>query len=71
MAKKRKSAARAAVRAVPKVAILIETSNSYGRGLMRGVVAYMREHCPWSIYMSETNRGDRLPDWWASGTATE
>ncbi len=63
MAKKRKSVARAARRTVPKVAILIETSNSYGRGLMRGVVAYMREHRPWSIYMSEANRGDRLPSW--------
>ena len=63
MTKKRTSVARAAARAVPKVAILIETSNSYARGLMRGIVAYMREHRPWSIYMSETNRGDRLPVW--------
>ena len=63
MAKKRINVARATARVVPKVAILIETSNSYSRGLMRGIVAYMREHCPWSIYMSEHSRGDRLPAW--------
>lgn len=46
-----------------KVALLIETSNAYARGLARGVVAYIREHRPWSLYVSENNRGDRPPDW--------
>jgi LacI family transcriptional regulator len=53
----------ASVRAVPKVALLIETSNAYARGLLRGVVAHMREHHSWSIYLSEHMRGDRPPAW--------
>lgn len=47
----------------PAVALLIETSNSYARGLLRGVKAYMREHEPWSIYLGEHGRGDSAPPW--------
>jgi LacI family transcriptional regulator len=47
----------------PKVALLIETSNEYARGLLRGIVAYIREHQAWSLYLSEHNRGDRAPAW--------
>lgn len=46
-----------------KIALLIETSNAYARGLARGVVAYIREHRPWSLYLSEHNRGDKPPGW--------
>jgi LacI family transcriptional regulator len=46
-----------------KIALLIETSNAYARGLARGVVAYIREHRPWSLYLSEHNRGDKPPTW--------
>lgn len=49
----------------PKVALLIETSNAYARGLMHGIVAHMREHRPWSIYLAEHSRGDLPPDWLA------
>lgn len=48
---------------LPKVALLIETSNSYARGLLRGIVSYIRENGQWSIYLSEHNRGDRPPKW--------
>jgi len=47
----------------PKVALLIETSNAYARGLLGGVVAYMRENKPWSIYLAEHRRGDVPPVW--------
>jgi LacI family transcriptional regulator len=47
----------------PHVALLIETSNSYARGLLRGVYAYLREHRPWSIYLPEQGRGDAPPTW--------
>lgn len=50
---------------VRKVALLIETSNAYARGLLHGVVAYMREHGPWSIHLAETGRGDAPPEWFA------
>ncbi len=46
-----------------KVALLVETSNAYARGLLRGIMAYRREHGPWAIYLSEHNRGDRPPRW--------
>jgi len=31
------------VKAPPKVALLIETSNAYARGLLRGIVSYIHE----------------------------
>lgn len=34
----------------PHVAVLIETSREYGRGLLRGVARYVRQHGPWSVY---------------------
>ena len=47
----------------PRVAFLVETSNAYARALLRGMVAYIREHRPWSIYLAEHGRGDRPPLW--------
>jgi LacI family transcriptional regulator len=46
-----------------QVALLIETSNAYGRGLLQGVVHYIREHQPWSFHLMEQGRGDDPPDW--------
>jgi LacI family transcriptional regulator len=46
-----------------QVALLIETSNSYARGLLEGVIAYVREHESWSIYLPEQRRGERPPAW--------
>ncbi len=47
----------------PQVALLIETSNAYARGLLRGIYSYLREHRPWSIYLPEQGRGDAPPAW--------
>lgn len=52
-----------AASARPRVALLIETSNGYARGLLEGVTAFLREHGPWSIYLSEHGRGDSVPHW--------
>src|SRR5436305_1131270 len=41
-----------------QVALLIETSNAYGRGLLRGVMAYVREHEPWAFRLTEHGRGE-------------
>lgn len=46
-----------------QVALLIETSNAYARGLLQGVVHYIREHEPWSFYLMEQGRGDDPPAW--------
>lgn len=51
------------MKAPPKVALLMETSNSCARALLRGIVSYIREHRPWSLYLSEHNRGDQPPRW--------
>ena len=48
-----------------RVALLVETSNSYARGLLRGVVDYAREHGGWSVYLGEHSRGDQPPPWLA------
>src|SRR6185437_8535343 len=47
----------------PNVALLIETSNAYARGLLGGIRTYLRAHGPWSIYLGEQRRGDPAPDW--------
>jgi LacI family transcriptional regulator len=49
-----------------RVALLIESSNAYGRGLLHGVVSYVREHRPWSFYVVEQGRGDPPPTWLAN-----
>jgi len=48
-----------------QVAVLIETSNAYARGLLQGVVHYIREHRPWSFHLMEQGRGDDPPPWLA------
>ena len=47
----------------PDVALLIETSNAYARGLLHGIRAYIREHRSWSIYIGEQKRGGPVPTW--------
>ena len=51
--------------APPNVALLIETSNAYARGLLRGIRRYVREHGPWSLYLGEQRRGEAAPTWLA------
>jgi LacI family transcriptional regulator len=45
------------------VALLIETSGSYGRGLLRGVSKYNRERGGWSTYFHPHGLGDPPPPW--------
>lgn len=54
---------RPVAKPAPRVAFLVETSNAYARALLRGMVGYIREHRPWSIYLAEHGRGDRPPAW--------
>ena len=46
-----------------RVALLIESSNAYGRGLLLGVVTYARAHRPWSCDFVEQGRRDTPPKW--------
>ena len=45
------------------VALLIETSKSYGCGLLHGVSKYMRTHRQWSIVVNERSLYDPPPPW--------
>ena len=45
------------------VALLIETSHSYGRGLLRGVKSYMDQHASWSIFVERHDLRWRVPQW--------
>jgi LacI family transcriptional regulator len=54
----------------PKVALLIETSRGYGRGMLRGIVRYARLHGPWSFYVRPSDFDHALPKmkvWGGSG----
>jgi LacI family transcriptional regulator len=55
------------VRKRRSVALLIETSNAYARGLLAGIMEYVRQHEPWSIYLPELARGDVPPRWRGDG----
>jgi LacI family transcriptional regulator len=59
----KKSASPRRRRPRKEVALLIETSNGYARGLLSGIIAYMREHESWSVYLGEHGRGDDPPRW--------
>jgi LacI family transcriptional regulator len=48
-----------------RVAIFVETSNAYARGLLDGLSRYMAEHGRWSIYWHEHAREDDAPAWLA------
>lgn len=51
------------MRKIPHIALLIETSREYGRGLLRGVARYHQEHGPWSIYFEPHGLHERPPSW--------
>jgi LacI family transcriptional regulator len=47
----------------PRVALLVESSRAYGRGIMTGVAKYVREHQAWSIFYEELSFSDDTPAW--------
>ncbi|MEF2243704.1 AraC family transcriptional regulator [Paenibacillus sp. IITD108] len=54
-----------------QVALLIETSNQYARGLLLGINRYLQEHPDWSVYLGEISRNNQdmswLSDWHGDG----
>jgi LacI family transcriptional regulator len=54
-----------------QVALLIESSNEYARGLLSGINIYLREHSSWSVYLSEYSRNNTdltwLSQWYGDG----
>lgn len=49
--------------ATPQVALLVDTSRSYGRDIVRGVRRYVVEHGPWSLYLEPRDLRSSFPDW--------
>ena len=45
------------------VALLVETSREYARGLLRGIARYHQEHGPWSIFFEPHGQNDPPPFW--------
>ena len=45
------------------VALLVESSRAYGRGLLRGISAYAQSHPSWYLYHSERTLQDGAPQW--------
>ncbi len=45
------------------VALLIETSNGYCRGLLEGIIEFARHRADWSIHLNEQERGATPPEW--------
>ena len=48
---------------IPRVALLIESSRTYGRGILRGIARYAHVHGPWSIYSQERELQSGIPEW--------
>lgn len=48
------------------VALLIETSNGYSRGLLEGVISYTKAAGRWSVHLTEQERGALPPPWMKS-----
>ncbi len=53
----------------PRVMLLVESSRSSGRGLLHGIVNYVRLHHPWSFYWEPRGMGQPAPvsDWRPDG----
>ncbi len=47
----------------PHVALLVETSRTYGRDILRGVHRWMQEHGPWSVFLELRGLDSSAPRW--------
>lgn len=46
-----------------RVALLIETTRSYGRRIMDGIADYLQENRPWQIFVQPRALNDPIPQW--------
>lgn len=47
----------------PRVALLVESGRSYGRGVLHGIAEYVRLHGPWSISLDDRGLIASPPSW--------
>lgn len=46
-----------------RVALLIETSSVYGRGILQGIAEFQRTHAGWSVFLDERELRASPPEW--------
>ena len=46
-----------------RVALIVETSSSYGRGILAGIVRFRREHHEWSVFLEQRDVETAPPRW--------
>jgi LacI family transcriptional regulator len=46
--------------AVPRVAVLVETSTTWGRNILAGIISYTRTHGRWQIFVEERGSTEHL-----------
>ena len=51
------------IKSTRRVALLVETSRSYGRGLLRGIALFSRTRSNWSLLHEEMMIDSLLPEW--------
>ena len=49
------------MREIPKVALLVETSRSFGREMLHGIARYARLHGPWNFHITPGDYEQALP----------
>ena len=54
---RRKTPPMATLTGIPRVLLLIETSDGYGRRILEGIGRYVRERGPWSLYFETRQPG--------------
>ncbi len=47
----------------PRIAVLVESTRGYGRGLLNGIASYMRQNTSWTLYWQERSLRDPPPRW--------
>jgi len=51
------------LREFKRIAVMIETSSAFGRGLLGGVSRFYRDDKAWSVYFKPYNLSEALPTW--------
>jgi LacI family transcriptional regulator len=51
---------------IPRIAVLVETSTSWGAQIVQGIAQYARDHGPWSLFVEPRGVSERLqlPERW-------
>ncbi len=50
-------------RACPRVAVCVDKTSTYGRGVLRGIAEYVEVHGPWSLSLDHHASGHYTGDW--------